>query len=554
MKIAMHVMIIVAGAGIGLAVGLMLRKKPATLSNAAIVRTATVEQATLFKSNSSFTTKAERNARLEDSSLATQLERDLSMSSGVTRWLYWLEALEKATAADCPRLARLAQGNSSLVRLLGARWAELDPRHMFESILASQGPGFPAGELQRVLFEEWPKRDLEGLIAALNRTNGLAVPEQWRRNFAVNLIDKNVERGLALMHEWNVENYGPRMTAVKKWAAANPRHAAEFALAHPSGHATRMVMETIGKEWARTDPAGALEFAMGNRSASRSPLAHSVLKTWADRNLAEATDWLAKANNETRDYLSPAFVEGWAKYDAATALKWSEANLKGTTFANAAAGVVKGAVEVDLAGAAALVTSMGPSKARGDAAAVVMQKWMPEYSSNKPVEPEAIAWLKRLDGDAISHVLQETQWRWAESDPKGMATFIGSLKPEQVPSQTYSTLARHLARENPVETMAWAQQLPENRRISIAVDAFSEWQRSQPEAAREWLQGLPEKDPRREPLFANVVQQFAHAPHGAEQLATLKPAEQAAARAIIEKMSLPEDRRRALLGALEPRR
>jgi hypothetical protein len=553
MKIVVHVMIILAGAGVGLAVGYVLRAKPAAISRTTEAGTASVMKSGVFKSNSSFVTSAQKNAKLEDSSLVAQLERDLSMSSGVTRWLYWLEALEKATPADCPRLARLAHGNSSLVRLLAARWVELDPRHMFDSIVANQGPGFPVGELQRVLFDEWSKKDVDALIGALNNTNGPAIPEQWRRNFAVSLIDKDVERGLALMSEWNVDNYGPRMTAVKKWAAANPRHAAEFALAHPSGHATRMVMETIGKEWARTDPSGALTFAMDNRSASMTPLATTVLKTWADRNLTEASEWLAKANGETRDYLSPAFVEGWAKYDAASALKWCEGSLTGSTFANAVAGVVKGVVEVDLAGAASLVDSMQPSKGRGDAAAVVMRKWLPEYSSSKPVAPEAMAWLKRLDGESISTVLNEVQWQWSERDPKGMAAFVNSLKPEQVPSQTYSTLARHLARDNPAEAMAWAQQLPENRRVTVSVDVFNEWQRSQPAAAQEWLGELPPKDPRREPLFSNIVHVYAHDPQGAEHLAALKPTDQAAARALIEKMSLPEERRQALLAALKPR-
>src|SRR5688572_25946439 len=37
-----------------------------------------------------------RGARIDDSPLATGLARDLSMSEGVTRWLYWLEAIEKA--------------------------------------------------------------------------------------------------------------------------------------------------------------------------------------------------------------------------------------------------------------------------------------------------------------------------------------------------------------------------------------------------------------------------------------------------------------------------
>lgn len=57
----------------------------------------------------------------DDSPLATQLARDLSMSEGVTRWLYWMQAIERATAGDMPRLARLATGNPIAIQLVAGR-------------------------------------------------------------------------------------------------------------------------------------------------------------------------------------------------------------------------------------------------------------------------------------------------------------------------------------------------------------------------------------------------------------------------------------------------
>ena len=554
MKIFINLLIIAVGAGVGFAVGLALRAKPLIMAGATVVRTAsnsTIAATSVPPIKSSFLAAKRGAARTDDSPLATQLARDLSMSSGVTRWLYWLEALEKATAADCPRLAQLAQGNSPLLKLVAARWVEMDPQHMFDTLIARQGGGFPVGELQRVLFEEWPKRDMEAVIAALSKKEGSSVPESWRRSFAASLVEKEPERGLRLMSEWNVENYGPRMTGVKKWAAANPRHAAEFALAHPSGYASRMVMETIGKEWARTEPATALEFALSKRGELGSALAGAVLKSWTDRNLTEAADWLAKADAAARNRLSPSFVEAWAKYDAEGALKWSEANLTGITFANAAAGVVKGAVAGDLAGAATLVSSMAPSHARGDAASVVLQKWLPERSSNKPLAPEATAWLAKLDPESIKRVLDQSQWQWAETDPKSLMKFIASLNSDSLTPNTYSTLARSLARQNPLEALDWANQLSPKTGLTAGSEVFSEWQRSQPESAREWWRSLEQKDPRREPFFGAIVSTIVYDARSVEQLATLTVAEKAAARAIIEKMPLAEERRSTLLGALK---
>ena len=556
MKLLINSVIILTGAAIGLAVGFVLKKPTKALGTSTVIEvsnagTINAASSEVRRARSPFNARSRSILRDGDSSLATKLERDLSLSSGVTRWLYWLEALEKASPADCPRLAQLAQGNSTLVRLVAARWAEMNPQHMFETLVSRHAASLPVGELQRVLFEEWPKKDINAAITALSQSNGPGLPQSWRRNFAVSLVVKDPERGLRLMSEWNVENFGPQMTGVKKWAAANPRHAAEFALAHPAGYATRSVMETIGKEWARTDPAGALQFAAAQRGEFASSLASAVLKDWTNRDLNEAAGWLAKADAATRNRLSPAFVEGWARHDATAALKWCEANLTGITFANAAAGLVQGAANVDLAGAADLVNSMPPSRARAEAASIVMQKWMPDYSSDKSPPSEATAWLKHLDSESVSRVLEYVQWRWAEVDPKGLAAFVASLSPDQVHPHSYSTLARNMARKNPLDALDWANGLPEERRMSISNEAFNEWQRSQPEAARDWLNKLPPNDPRRQPFFQNVVSTLAHDPRGADQLAAMNAADRAAVEKLIATMTIPEERRETLLNTLK---
>ena len=82
--------------------------------------------------------------------------------------------MEKATAADLPALIRLAGGDSAMVRMLAAHWADLDPSHMFnvlyaDALLPEGSPGaLPnRADLREVLFEQWTKRDLAGAIEAL---------------------------------------------------------------------------------------------------------------------------------------------------------------------------------------------------------------------------------------------------------------------------------------------------------------------------------------------------------------------------------------------------
>src|SRR5713226_9115873 len=203
------------------------------------------------------------------------------MSSGVTRWLLWLDALEQAAPADFPRLIRLAQGNPAALRLAEVRWVEVAPRHVFDTIVAAskQPLGQPLFGLAEVLFDEWPKRDPDAAIAALNEAGDLPARRTWRWNVAYSLIDKDIERGLRLLSEWHVDDvgFGTRgLAAIAKWTQADPRHAAEFMLEQPAGNSFRSTMDTIGKEWSRTDPAGALAFAASKPGELGSMLAASV--------------------------------------------------------------------------------------------------------------------------------------------------------------------------------------------------------------------------------------------------------------------------------------
>jgi hypothetical protein len=475
------------------------------------------------------------------------------MSTGVTRWLYWMEAIEKAGLGDFPRLARLAQGNSIMIGLLANRWVELDPRHMFDSINAGtkSGRALPS-EFESVLFNEWLKRDPDAVIAALNGPEVFGNRAQRRMRVALRFLENNdVERGLRLMSEWNIDYYAPSMTSVAKWAAANPRHAAEFALAYPSGIASRMTLETIGREWAKTDPNAALQFAMSKGGELGSTLADAALKAWGERNLNAAGDWLSTVDASTRNRLYPAFVEAWGKQDAGSALNWCEQNLAGSSLVQAVTGLFQSAAAKDVSGAAGMVAAMQPSPARSEAALAVAQKWLPEYLSDKPAEPETIAWLKSLDNKSLTHVLSRTATRWADSDSKSMADLLTSLNGEHIPTRIYSILALSMARNNPSEALEWAGQLPRDRALSVGSEAFTQWRRSQPEAATQWLNGLPSNDERRQPFFNSAIQSIAHDPHAADQLAALSGAEREAARAIIESMRLANDRRARLLDVLK---
>ena len=110
-----------------------------------------------------------------------------------------------------------------------------------------------------------------------------------------------------------------------------------------------------------------------------------------------------------------------------------------------------------------------------------------------------------------------------------------------------------MARKNPSEALESAGQLPEDRGLPSGSDAFGEWRRSLPEIAMKWLNDLPATDVRHQPFFQSAIRSLAHYPQAAEQLAAMTPADRAAARSVIETMSLPEDRRARLLGVIRQR-
>src|SRR5262249_40572426 len=127
MKTLINSVVILVAAGIGLAVGFAFKgnhSRPASSSQSMASASPFVAQ-----KKHSATPGAEVRPAKDDSPLATNLEQNLARSSGVNRWLHWLDALEKASPADFPRLARLARRNPAALRFLAARWVDLAPRH-----------------------------------------------------------------------------------------------------------------------------------------------------------------------------------------------------------------------------------------------------------------------------------------------------------------------------------------------------------------------------------------------------------------------------------------
>lgn len=499
--------------------------------------------------------------------LAEKLKTDLSISQGVTRWLQWMTAVEKAGPRDYPQLARMAKEMPGALNMLAARWIEKDPKGLFEACRNADesGPGFPANELAQLLLESWPKTDPDAVLAALRNSPGLQVG--WQFTALNSLFSNRPEEALITMSDLRIDNYGPDIKGVAKWAAADPRHATEVALAHPAGYASQMVLEAIGKEWAKSDPEGALAFAAGKDGAPAAELANQVMRQWVEKDLTKASDWLAAADGSERARLLPAFIEAWGKKDASNALQWCLANTAGSQQAEVITSLVKGTLAQSPDAAAALVVGLDASPLRSKAAVafastMINKDWWPGFnSSGQSAKPEAIAWLGQLDSDARKQVLSNIYWSWSEHDPKGFADYLRTPAGQVAGPETVNAAARSLVREQPLEAMKWASEAPGETRTDALSQTFQAWTNSQPDAAMDWLGKLPASDPRREALYLGAIENaipysaFLNGSPGTpdiitsgrQNLARLLATDSEAARQAIANLSLnPEQKAKAL--------
>ncbi len=485
------------------------------------------------------------------SPLAAKLESQLTVSTGVMRWLEWMDALEHATLADFPSLARMAKGNPVAVKMIAAQWIATDPSHLFETLVVAAGDmessrALPLFDLAQQLAEDWTKRDPAAAIAALSR-DAFPGPLRDMRYSAVNLLMKeDPETALKTMAAWHIENYSTDTEGIGKWAAADPRHAAEFALAHPAGYMTQSALEVIGKAWAKTDPAAALSYAADLRDGYGVMLAGGIVREWASADLSKAAAWLAEAPAGVRNRISGPMVEIWAKTDTSAALDWVQDHLNGSSLDEAVGAVLKGAARKDVAAAADLVTGMEPSLARAKAAVSVARQWFPEFGTDKPVPPEAVAWISSLDEQSMKHVLDQVQWQWSGSDSQGFARFLASPAGKNAPEYALSSAARALARQDPVEALAWANSLPEERRGEAAGTVFTEWQSAQPAAATEWLNKLPAGDPRREAFYTSTLRQYMPTGEDVSHIARAMLSDRPAALEAVQKLAIPDEYKQTL--------
>ena len=487
-----------------------------------------------------------------DASLTEMLRAD----TGAKRWLRLLAASEEATARDMPGLIRAAGKDSAAVRMLGARWAELDAPHMFRSMYADflvpeDAPGTLPGRwtLTEALFEQWTASDPRAVVKALTDVPNFAQRDQLRMTVVNQLLKGDVEQGLIAMSEWNVRNYLPDLKKVASWAEQDPNRAAELA-SKLDGYTGQEVLKQVGKAWAKRDPEGGLRFAATLTGPSRASFVGDLIGQWAQRDIESAAKFAESQQDiPFRNALATGLVAAWGKADPAAALAWSNENLRGIARAEAIAGLVKTAAEKDVTHAAELVAGMEAGPAQSRACASLFETW---FNKGKDQRDGALQWLSGItDSETRRAAFDQVAWQWMWNDPSGAKDFLSGPYANLASEQLVNQVARSQANKNPEAALEWAKTLGAERAEQARQAVLESWIMIRPEGAAEHVRKLPAGEERESGIrLVSRTLVWQSPKQAADWFRTLPAEDQKLARETFSQTGLNPDQKQELEKAL----
>lgn len=486
------------------------------------------------------------------------LKTILGEQKGASRWATLFAEIERAKAEDMPGILQAVGKDSAAVRMLGARWAELNPRHMF-NYLYSEAP-IPAdspaalplrGELQDALMEEWVKSDITGAREALSVTEDFPGRESFRMSFVNRAMNTDVEQSLLAMRDWKVNHYGPDLEKVDQWAAANPRRAAEIVASLNGGYAAAEALKHVARVWGEQDPQAALQYAAGLNGDARIAVAVETIGAWAGKDLAAAVTFASAQDDPTfRGALGRGLLKVWADTDPAAALAWSEQNLQGAGRADAIVALIEVVSKKDLAAVADLVAGLNSGAAQNRAAAAVFATWFEKGNEGRE---SAFEWLRQVeDPEARKTAMERVQWNWNWKEPDSARAFISGPYASLATDSFVQQVARTQAARDPQAAMQWASTLDADRAATARNMVLQNWLQARPEGAMHYVRALP-PGPEREESVRSVTQTlvFQNPTQAAAWYRGLSPSEQQMAREIFNRTPLSPEQRALLQSGLE---
>lgn len=332
-------------------------------------------------------------------------------------------------------------------------WAQTDPKaalRAWQELPNSQ----IKNQTLNSLIQNWSHSDFDGALQAV-----LELPESNTRSDA--LVSLSYSRlgepekvfDAILEHMPMGDNFSNAMRNVfSRWAELNPQAASQALGELPPGQAYENGVRSVARSWAEAGSYGdALQWANSlQNEQARSTALGQVFSVWGEKDSAKAVTAVMNLSAKDRERVAPDLARAWAMRDPSAAVAWaqtfSEPKERQRVLRQA---VTQWAQSSPLAAAQYAVQQ--PAENRGELVEQIMQNW-----SSRDAE-SAAAWLAKQPNGA-----------WRDG-----ATVV---------------LAESIAREDGATGLQWANTITEEKRRTREVTRlYRNWQKHDPEAARQWI-------------------------------------------------------------------
>ncbi|HEX2750172.1 MAG TPA: hypothetical protein VHM91_19350 [Verrucomicrobiales bacterium] len=247
-----------------------------------------------------------------------------------------------------------------------------------------------------------------------------------------------------------------RETALRQWAASSPEAAWKFASANAKGDLPDNRMELVYEGLGRGDAATSLAFLekhskdLENGSGGVSMIFDNLYERG---NHDQLVDWAEKMPpGKMRDMATNRIIDRWARYDPAAAKVWMDRNV--TTKDN----LVPARIE------------LAESWAR--------------------VNPEnAIQWANSLPANQRDPEYYNRIYnRWIQYDRNAAGKYLASQPPSPQLDRPIERYTYEVMRNNPADTMPWAESINDQKRRWQAIERVAEvWRKRDPAALQNYV-------------------------------------------------------------------
>ena len=303
--------------------------------------------------------------------------------------------------------------------------------------------------------------------------------------------------------------------AMNKWADENPREAWLWADQNLTGPLKDRALTDLMIGWSRRSPEQAATWLTGTGLTSQ-PLYNAVAGTWAETDTPGASKWARSLHDgHAKDTAIVAVAgAGAAKDPKSTANDFSDLIDKGDNL-NLAIAITDIWATTDPAGTAEWVNKMPDGPSKNEAAATLATVWAASDITAAVAWSETIAdddtrrqviahigttwgaiepvaaldWLTHLPAGQATEGVTGALYSWAGTDPVGMQEWIDSAGDGSLADRARRSLGDVLAQTNQPDAMAVALDMTsEVARNETLSRYFSEWRKTDDEAAQDWLQ------------------------------------------------------------------